>query len=235
MRVLLLEDESSIRSAVARGLGMQGHSVEAAGSLAEARALAAKQSPEALVSDLKLPDGSGLDLAAELGVPFVLMTGFGTFDDAVRAMRLGCIDFFTKPVSIRDIGHSLARVAGIHGGAPQVFSVEDGAVRVAQPGTSGRLVQTVSVSWQDPAQAQNGFGGLLAALPHLRHRQLAAELMQASPAGRLTLNHHAQGWTAWLEAPVVWNDQGDRRTLIEDLSRRCLLDAHGALVECDHV
>ncbi len=108
MRLRVVEDEGSIRPALARGLGPYGHRIGTASCLSEARALTAKRQPEALISDLKLSDGNGLALALaeELGVPFLQMTGYGTFDDAVRSMRLGCHDFFTKPVTIKDVARA---------------------------------------------------------------------------------------------------------------------------------
>ena len=64
MRILLMEDEAAIRSALTRGLTARGHQVEAVASLTDARALLARFSPEALVSDLKLPDGNIMEFRA---------------------------------------------------------------------------------------------------------------------------------------------------------------------------
>ena len=107
MHLLLLEDEPAIRTAVARGLRRAGHDVVVAASLAEARTMASQHPVEGLVSDLKLPDGSGLQAASEIGVPFILMSGMAVYDDAVAALRLGCVDFFTKPVSMQDVQQAL--------------------------------------------------------------------------------------------------------------------------------
>ena len=63
MRILLVEDEGAIRHALSRGLSRSGYMVAAAGDLAEARKLAEEVRPQFVVTDLKLPDGSGLDLA----------------------------------------------------------------------------------------------------------------------------------------------------------------------------
>jgi DNA-binding response OmpR family regulator len=238
MRLLVVEDESSIRSALARGLGQYGHRVETASCLAEARMVAGKRAPEALVSDLKLPDGNGLDLAEELRVPFVLMTGYGTFDDAVRAMRLGCCDFFTKPVSIKDVCRALDHLAGRQGGGPTVLDADHGdRLRLAHPlgaGFTAREVQTRAVAWNDPAEAQRRFAEVAGLSPALHHRQVAAELMQTAARGRLVVNLQADLWSAWLTAPVSWAVASDRRQLLEDLCRRCVWSGEGALVECGH-
>ncbi len=236
MRLLLVEDEASIRSAMVRGLTLQGHTVVAAGSLVEARALVAAQRPEALVSDLKLPDGNGLDLAEEFQLPAVMMTGYGTFDDAVRAMRLGAVDFFTKPVPIKDIAKALERIAARLGGGPTVLDPGP-QPRLVQHGATGlaaRVVRSEAVAWTTPATAAAAFPALAGVLPGVVHRQVAAELMQAAPTGRLVVNLLPDAWSAWLEAGVEWLAQPARRQLLEELCRSCAWRPDGALVECRH-
>jgi DNA-binding response OmpR family regulator len=239
MRLLVVEDEGSIRSALARGLGQLGHRIETASCLSEARALIAKRLPEVLLSDLKLPDGNGLDLAEELGVPFILMTGYGTFDDAVRAMRLGCHDFFTKPVTIKDVCRAIDHLAGRRDGGPTVVdAAQDGKLRLTHPSGSGfssQVVQTRTVSWSDADQARAVFADLADVVPALQHRQVVAELMQAAISGRLVVNLQGHLWSAWLDATVSWVPASDCRMLLEDLCRRCVWTSDGALVECGHV
>lgn len=230
MRVLLLEDEDAIRSALARGLRQHGHQVEAAASLAEARAAAQRLHPEALVSDLKLPDGNGLDLASELGLPSVLMTGYGTFDDAVRAMRLGCIDFFTKPVAIREVARALERIATRpSAGAPVIDAT--GELTVGDGG-SLRTVRALALDWAAPTDARTRLDQFAPLLPTPPHRLIAAELLQAAPSGRLAINLDAERWCAWLRAPVDWTTQDDRRRLIACVSARATWSPTGALVDC---
>jgi len=143
MRLLIVEDEAAIRSALARGLAQGGNEVIAAASLAEAREIARTRPPEALLSDLKLPDGSGLDFAGELGVPFIMMSGYASFDDAVAALRMGGVDFFTKPVAIKDLRRALERLqARARNDGLQVIDVgADGACRLAQPAAVSLVVQ----------------------------------------------------------------------------------------------
>jgi len=239
MRILLMEDEPSIRIALGRGLMRRGHQVETVASLAQARQRVAVWRPEALVSDLKLPDGSGLDLAEELGIPFILMTGYGTFDDAVRAMRLGAVDFFTKPASLLVLCQALERLAGRLGGGPTVLDPSHGMCLV-QPGGAGedsiavRQMLTQEVRWRDQAEARTQFDTLSPLLPDPVHRLVAAELMQAAVAGRLVVNLHLEGWAVWLDAPVDWTPQIERRQLVESRVRRCVWCTEGALVECGH-
>ncbi len=241
MHVLLVEDEDAIRSALARGLTAGGNTVDAAATLAEGRAKAAARPPDALVTDLKLPDGLGLDLAEELGVPFVQMTGYGTFDDAVRAIRLGCVEFFTKPVALRDLRSALDRVArrralGGPGGGALVLDPERGvSLRIAGDRSDARPLFIAAAQWADPAGAAVALQRLREAAPCLRQRQLLAELARLVPAGRLVVNRDDQQWCAWLDTGDLipdGRDHGDVRTQINALAARAtwLMDG-GVVVE----
>ena len=67
-------------------------------SLEEARQVLSQQAFDGIVSDLKLPDGSSLDILESVSLPSIVMSGYAVFEDAVRAIRAGCVDFLTKPV-----------------------------------------------------------------------------------------------------------------------------------------
>jgi ActR/RegA family two-component response regulator len=235
MHVRIVEDEDAIRSALVRGLGRGGDTVAAASCLAEARARAAHQRPDAVVSDLKLPDGSGLDLARELGVPTILMTGYGTFDDAVAALRLGAIDFFTKPVALRDLRKALERVTvgvgAIEVGDPvlgRAVSVQGDHARIAPFGAH-------SWGWTSDEGARDAFRGLSLAAPRREHRRVLAELCQLVPAGRIAIERRGGRWTAWLDTGDLLPDHGgltDARRLLESLAARVIwLTDGGVIVE----
>jgi DNA-binding response OmpR family regulator len=237
MRILLMEDEPAIRSALARGLGQKGHVVEAVGSLAEARACYPHFQPEALVSDLKLPDGNGLEMAAELQIPFVLMTGYGTFDDAVRAMRLGGLDFFTKPVSIKDLCKALERAPSRQSSDRLVVAADSTGMRVARVQAGGFTPvpwQHATVTWHHADEAQQQFTLLQKLMPSVETRLITAELLQANTQGSLSINVHSDSWSVWLQAQVSWDQHSERRQLIESLGRNCTWAENGAIIECAH-
>ncbi len=99
--ILLVEDEASFRDVLQMGLAPQGFETVAAAGLAEARAALEARPFDAVVSDLRLKDGSGIDLLAwmkerGLDVPVVIMTAFATTETTVRALNLGAVDFLTK-------------------------------------------------------------------------------------------------------------------------------------------
>jgi CheY-like chemotaxis protein len=239
VHILVVEDEDAIRLALVRGLARGGDTVAGAASLAEGRALAAARRPDALVSDLKLPDGAGLDLARELAVPFILMTGYGTFDDAVTALRLGAVDFFTKPVSIRELRRSLEQAGGAGLGAPLLVDVgRERSLAVRGDRAEVEPWSGHAADWADPEAARLAYVFLLPVAPALAHRRILAELLQLVPAGRVVINRHGQRWTAWLDTGDLLPDHRDlqdARRLLTGLARRiCWLADGGVVVECSH-
>ena len=102
--VLIVDDEPNIRSSLEGALGREGYQAEGAGDLAAARARLG-ESFDFVLLDVRLPDGSGVDLLAEIeqNAPdsvVVMMSGHATIEDAVRATRLGAFDFLEKPLSL---------------------------------------------------------------------------------------------------------------------------------------
>jgi DNA-binding NtrC family response regulator len=101
--ILLVEDKDSLRAMLRHALEAQGHTVIEARDQPEAVAALQTQHPAVVLSDLRLPDGDGfgvLRAAQELDpeLPVVVMTAFGSIQDAVAAMKLGALDFLAKPV-----------------------------------------------------------------------------------------------------------------------------------------
>jgi DNA-binding NtrC family response regulator len=102
--VLIVDDEPSIRLALSRFLEREGYAPLTAGSLAEGRrVIASGKTVDAIVLDLRLPDGNGLDWIPELrdGSPplaIVVVTGHGDIPLSVEAMRRGADHFLVKPV-----------------------------------------------------------------------------------------------------------------------------------------
>ncbi len=102
--LLIIEDEGLLANELARYFARQGWDVQTAPSLAEARSILRQsaEDPTVVLADMNLPDGSSLDLLEELRqqkapVEWVLMSGYGTVPDTVRALRLGALDFIEKP------------------------------------------------------------------------------------------------------------------------------------------
>jgi DNA-binding NtrC family response regulator len=102
-KVLVVDDEAAERDGLARLVGQWGYEVETAGSAEEALTLVESQHPAVVLTDLVLPEMDGLTLLQKLretGRPpiVLLVTGQGTVETAVEAMRRGAHDYLTKPV-----------------------------------------------------------------------------------------------------------------------------------------
>ena len=226
MRILVVEDEDGIRSALVRALTQAGWTANGADTLAAARAAAAAAPPQVLVSDLKLPDGSGLDLARELGVPFVMLSGFATFDDAVAALRLGAADFLTKPAPIRDLKRALARIAA--GAAGDGAAVVDPAgPRLVSARGAVSAPACAAIAWSDPAAGIAAYDDLLPLCPGAEAPCVAAELIQSAPSGRLVVNRWDGRWSAWLDAPSP-SPSADAKALLGRLAA-CAWTPQGAV------
>jgi DNA-binding NtrC family response regulator len=102
-KILVVDDEPAEREGLARLVGQWGYEVETAASGEEALSLVESQRPAVVVTDLVLPEMDGLTLLQKLketGRPpiVLLVTGHGTVESAVEAMRHGAFDYLTKPV-----------------------------------------------------------------------------------------------------------------------------------------
>jgi len=102
--LLLVEDEPLVQVNNKKILQRRGYVIKQAMSLAEAREKIAEDSPRAIVLDIMLPDGSGLDFLNELrqtsNVPVLLLTAMGTSQDIIRGLEAGGDDYLTKPYNL---------------------------------------------------------------------------------------------------------------------------------------
>ena len=101
--VFVVDDDASVREALAELLSSAYHEVETFGSAAEYLAFSRPDLPACLVLDVELPDMSGLELQRRLASdehpPIVFLTGHGDVPRTVRALKAGAVDFLTKPFS----------------------------------------------------------------------------------------------------------------------------------------
>jgi len=104
LKLLIVEDHEATRQVMQRLLSIKGHQVTAAGSVQEALAIHGTERFDAVISDLGLPDGNGLDLMRELQrqrpVPGIALSGYGMEDDLRRTKEAGFFAHLVKPVNI---------------------------------------------------------------------------------------------------------------------------------------
>jgi len=118
--VLLVEDDEIMRLSLEDRLLLENIPVQAVGDISSARKLLEKGEIDLVITDVRLPDGTGIDLFHDIsnhfpGTPVILMTAFGDISDAVSLVQAGALDYLTKPFDIRDfiskVEHHLSRIA----------------------------------------------------------------------------------------------------------------------------
>jgi two-component system, OmpR family, KDP operon response regulator KdpE len=106
-RVLVVDDEQQILRALRTSLRGAGYEVETADTAQGALAAAAMRPPEAVILDLVLPDGSGIDVCRELRTwstaPVIVLSAVGEEREKVAALDAGADDYVTKPVGIDEL------------------------------------------------------------------------------------------------------------------------------------
>jgi two-component system, OmpR family, response regulator QseB len=131
MRILVVEDDEILRDAVEAGLALADFTVDSVKTVADARVAAADWSYDAVVLDLALPDGSGLDLlanwrAAGNVTPVLLLTARNATQDRIAGLDTGADDYLGKPFDIDELA---ARVRAIvrrgHGRASPLLRLGD--------------------------------------------------------------------------------------------------------------
>lgn len=108
LRILVVDDDDAYRTRLCRALRARGFEVEAAASVSEAGDRARRFRPQRAILDLRLGDGSGVDLVGELlaldpALQCLVLTGYGSIATAVEAVRRGAIDYLTKPLDADEI------------------------------------------------------------------------------------------------------------------------------------
>ena len=112
-KVLIVEDEVLFARAVMRKLQKAGYECEHVESLQDARAIAKQFAADLVLLDMRLPDGNGLEILAELiakNAAVIVMTAFGEISDAVHAIKQGAVDYLKKPIDLEELLLSVQKV-----------------------------------------------------------------------------------------------------------------------------
>jgi len=105
-KLLIVEDEVLFARAVMRRLQKAGYECAHVENLQDARTIFKQFSPDIALLDMRLPDGNGLDLLADLvakNVAVIVMTAHGEISDAVNAIKQGAIDYLKKPIDLEEL------------------------------------------------------------------------------------------------------------------------------------
>ncbi|HEV2827365.1 MAG TPA: sigma-54 dependent transcriptional regulator [Pyrinomonadaceae bacterium] len=114
-RILIVDDEPSVRFGIRDFLELQGYEIEEAETCREARQIFSTSRPDVVISDYVLPDGTALDLLPRLKdvdseIPLLVLTGHGSIDLAVKAIKEGAEQFLTKPIEMSALHIILQRL-----------------------------------------------------------------------------------------------------------------------------
>ena len=104
--MLVVDDEPDLRTLYELALLREGYQVTGVGDLAQARSLLQAQRFDVVITDMRLPDGLGIDLLHQLrdehrSERCVVITAYGSADNAVESLKAGAFDYLTKPVDIQ--------------------------------------------------------------------------------------------------------------------------------------
>jgi two-component system nitrogen regulation response regulator NtrX len=131
---LVIDDDEVVRKTCVELLEARGHKTFSAASVGEGLRLFSEHKPAAVLLDLRLPDGTGIDVLRELqrqapGTPVVVISGRGSVAEAVEAMKVGATDFLEKPVSRDRLFQILDRILHppLPGGETDLEKVADGS------------------------------------------------------------------------------------------------------------
>jgi two-component system response regulator RegA len=169
--VLVADDDAAFRGVLTRALASRGFEVRPAASGEEACALADEDPPELAVIDLRMPGRSGLEVVRHLRrldaqTQVVVLTGYGSIATAVEAIKLGAVDYLTKPAD-----------------ADQVL----GALGVADPGAAdadGATPSLARVEWEHIQRVLQDSGGNVSEAARrlrLHRRSLQRKLARTPP------------------------------------------------------
>ena len=144
-RLLVVDDEPDLRTLYELTLLREGYEVESAGTVEEAWTLLQERGAggyQLVITDMRLPDGSGLDLLHHIdqrgqGEKAVVITAFGSPENAVEALKAGAYDYLTKPVDLRQFRAVVASALGRMPGGPGAVALPVQAAQTAQAAARG--------------------------------------------------------------------------------------------------
>jgi NtrC-family two-component system response regulator AlgB len=187
-RILIVDDDTGIRTHLAAGICELGHEAEVAADAMEALAVMARSAFDVVLSDVRMAGMDGLTLLRELrrrhpeaGV--VLMTAYATIPDAVEAIRGGAYDYLVKPFSLEQVGLVLARLLEV-----QTLRHENRALRQA-------------IEAPEPLESRN---------PAMQQILATARRAAASDAAILVTGEHGVGKSVMAAAIHRWSPRGSR-------------------------
>jgi two-component system response regulator AtoC len=106
--ILIIDDEQHMRWIIGKAMTKEGYRTEMAASGQEGISAIAESSPDLILLDLKLPDMSGIEVLRRVkqehpGIPVIMITAHGTVESAIEAMKIGAVDYISKPFDMEEL------------------------------------------------------------------------------------------------------------------------------------
>ncbi|MEY2840835.1 MAG: type 4 fimbriae expression regulatory protein PilR [Pseudomonadota bacterium] len=184
-RLLVVDDEPDLRTLYELTLLRDGHDVETAGTVDDARLLITEHQYDAIITDMRLPDGTGLDVLRHLeqtgrSEKAIVITAHGSAENAVEALKAGAFDYLTKPVDLKQFRAVVAgAIEAKDSPAPSLRSLTHAkALRPAAREESATSTPPAHAADPAPAQAPKG----RAAAPTLSSQAALSRLIGESSA-----------------------------------------------------
>jgi two-component system response regulator PilR (NtrC family) len=141
-RVLIVDDEADIRELLDLTLVRMGLDVDCAGSVAEAREMLGTQRYQLCLTDMRLPDGSGLNLVRHISetmisLPVAVITAYGSTENAVAALKAGAFDYIAKPIPLEQLRNLVNFALDL----PEKIPILDAAAETGLLGSSPAITQ----------------------------------------------------------------------------------------------
>lgn len=137
-RILVVDDEADLRELLELTLLKMGLDVDCAATLGAARAALAEREYALILTDMRLPDGQGIELVQEVSsasrsTPIAVITAFGSADNAVAALKAGAFDYLSKPLRLEELRQMVRS-------ALRMDKAVDGVARQPGRGVAGHLI-----------------------------------------------------------------------------------------------
>lgn len=192
----LIEDDPIMGESLVQRLTLEGAEVTWWRTKAQAMSGLARRRPNAVICDLKLPDGNGEDIFVEIAKgerapPFLFMTAFGEIDQAVRLMRFGAGDYVTKPFEMSSFLERLETLVdpagpeseGVLGVSPAMRALENTLVRLAKVSAPVLLTGETGSGKEVCARLLHAFRGKTGPFMAVNCAAIPAELIESELFG----------------------------------------------------
>ena len=168
MKILVVDDEASIRETLQMGLELQGYQVCLAASGRQGMQVFLTEQPELVILDRMMPDGDGLELCRQLRqrslVPILMLTALSDVDERVSGLDSGADDYLTKPFKVKELLARIRALSRRHQPPPNLMQfanveVDLGSCQVTRAGQpivlTAREFQLLAFFIQNPRQMFN--------------------------------------------------------------------------------